>query len=296
MPEGTTVGRILGAVETLPADACGAFAVELEDEHVGSVLVEKNQVCWAVATGMRRRLLDLLRESLVTMLDKDELEALHARCVAEGRRVGEELVARSMVRGDVMRTAIKQHTIESLLALPERLGERVDWVAHRAAGYSPRFTFSPVELYVGVNARLYPTEAASSELPLAPVAIAGARGASFAKDDDGFPLAVRAAGDFASLTELVELGAWADAAFGATPGFSAEVLARAVADVERHGREVALAWRSSRFLVHAAVVGGRDAVSRLVGELARRGYPTVLSWRASSPPRAITTPDTYGRT
>jgi hypothetical protein len=272
----TTASRILASVEYLAPDASGAFVVEVDDRHVGSVLVEKNQICWCAAVGLRRRLLDLLRESLVTMLDPAELDELYKRCAAEGRRVGEELVARSMVQGDVMRAAIMQHTIESLIALPERLGERVAWVSHRAQGYLPRFTFSPLELYVGMNAKLYATEAAGAELPLA-VLDGSTPGATFARDDDGEPIAVRITGRHASLSDVIELGVWADAAFGATPGFSPEVLRRAIANANG---EITIAWRSSRFLVHAAIASERDVLERIVTNLERRGYPAVLSRRA----------------
>ena len=279
----STPARILAAVEDLDAEACGAFVVEVDDQHVGSVLVERNQVCWAAAAGLRRRLLDLLRESLVSFLDPVELEAIVQRCATEGRRVGEELVARSMVQGDVMRAAIKQHTIESFVALPEQLGERITWVDHRAQGYLPRFTFSPVELFVGVNARLYASEAEGAEVALS-VLDAGTAAATFARDDDGDPLPVRIRGHHADLAQLMDLGVWADAAFGATPGFSPEVLARAISLATG---EVSIAWRTSRVLVHAAVLSERDAVCRLVENLQRRGYPTVLARRTSRSLRSV---------
>jgi hypothetical protein len=276
MPD-TTATRILASVEQLAPDVCGAFVVDRDERHVGSVLVERNQVCWAAAVGLRRRLLDLLRESLVTMLDPAELDALFRRCAAEGRRIGEELVARSMVEGDVMRAAIMQHTIESLIALPERMGERVAWVTHRAQGYHPRFTFSPLELYVGMNAKLYATEAAGAELPLTALDH-DTPGATFARDDDGDPIAVRVTGRHASLGDVIELGIWADAAFGATPGFSPEVLRRAISIATG---EITIAWRSSRFLVHAAIANDRAVIERIIANLERRGYPIVLSRRAS---------------
>lgn len=272
----STAANILAAAEGLAPDACGAFVIELDHRHVGSVLVERNAVCWAAAAGLRRRLLDLLRESLSSMLSNEELEALYRQCASEGRRIGEELVARSVMQGDVMRAAIKQHTIESLIALPERLGETISWVPHRAQGYHPRFTFTPVELYVGVNAKLYATEAATAELALA-ILDPDTCAATFARDDDNEPIPVRISGHHDGIIELVELGLWADAAFGATPGFSPEVVRRAIAT---SSGELTLAWRTSRFLVSAAVVDDREVLAALVTNLERRGYPVVLSKRA----------------
>ena len=277
MPDSTAT-RILTAVEYLSAEACGAFLVEVDGEHVGSVLIESTQVCWCAAAGLRRRLLELLRESLLASVDPAELDELAKRCVAEGRRIGEELTARSMVSNNVMRAAIKQHTIESLIALPERRGERVRWVGHRAQGYHPRFTFSPVELYVGVNARLYAAESIGAEIGLALVEdIAPA--ATFARDDEGAPIAVKLLGDHPSIIDVIELGVWADAAFGATSGFSREVVQRVIA---ASTGELVVAWRTSRHFVHAAIVSDREALHRLLAALERRGHPTVVSRRARS--------------
>lgn len=276
MPD-STAARLLAAVDSLAPDACGAFVVELDGEHVGSVLIERNQVCWAAALRLRRRLLDLLRESLTTMLGPAELEALVRRCAVDGRRIGEELVARSMVEGNVLRAAIKQHTIESLVALPERLGEQVHWAGHRAQGYQPRFTFAPIELLVGMNAKLYAAEALGAELGLA-VLDAATPGAAFARDDDGAPIAVRLSGAYQSIAAVMDLGTWADAAFGATPGFSPQVLRRAVAATG--GGEVTVAWRTSRLLLHVAVIRDREVLERVLTILERRGYPAVLSRRA----------------
>src|SRR5262249_49727796 len=99
----TCAERILAAVEALPADACRAFLAELGGRHAGSVLVERNQVCWAAASHLRRRLVDLLRESLIEMMSPAALEEMFQRCTSEGRRIGEELVSMSLVQGDVMR-------------------------------------------------------------------------------------------------------------------------------------------------------------------------------------------------
>lgn len=268
---------ILAAVDDLPEDACGAFVVELDDVHVGSVFVERNQVCWAAAAGLRRRLLDLLRESLIEMLTPADIEEMYQRCSQEGRRIGEELVSHSLVQGDVMRAAIKQHTIESLIALPEQLGERITWVPHSAEGYHPRFTFAPVEISIGVNERLFATEAAGAELALA-VLDDGIPGAAFARDDDGDPVPVRIVGTHATIADVIDLGTWAEAALGASPGFSPEVLARAVQNATGTTH---IAWQTSRFLVYAAVISDRGALERTVAAIQSRNFPLILSRRAS---------------
>jgi hypothetical protein len=277
MPE-TTVHAILAQIEQLPVDACGAFVVARDGASVGSVFVERNQVCWAAFAGLRRRLRDLLREHLSRAMDDAELDRTWARCASEGRKFGEELVSREIVKAEAMRRALKQHTIESLIALPQEQGEQIAWVAHRQQGYQPRFTFMPADLMIEVNAYLYASEAAGIE-----AALDGSEGelraASYVPSDSGDLIAVRATGLLSTIGELDELGAWAGAAFGITRGFSPEVMRRAV---ETASGEMLLAWQSSRLHTHAAVIEDRELLEAMVANLARRSFPTVVSRRARS--------------
>lgn len=235
MPE-RMVQALLARVEELAPEACGAFVVAIDGRRVGSVFVEQNRVCWAAAAGLGKRLRALLRERMVY-------------------------------------NALQAHTIESLIALPEQQGEAIEWVT-RDHSYRPRFTFSPVELLVAVNARLYANEAhEDGDLELdAPIA-------SFVTGDDGAAVPVRLARHPAAcvrIAELGELGTWAEAALGATRGFSRDVLHRAIALASG---DVALAWRSSRTLIHAAVFEDRDALASAIAALEHRHYPAVLSGR-----------------
>ena len=254
MPE-STVHRILSAVETMATDACGAFVVDIDEDNVASVFVERNQVCWAAYVGMHRRLRNLLREHL----------------------------AHAHVKSDAMREALRQHTIESLLRMPQQQGERVSWIAHRHAGYQPRFTFTPAELLVAANSLLYQTEAAGAELALA-IVDHEVRAASYVPADDGGLVAVRTTGGRTTIAELDELGAWAEAAFSVTRGFSREVMNRAV---QAATGEMCIAWQTSRVHTHAAVVEPGRGLERLIKTIEGRNYPAVLSRRASSSSLAV---------
>lgn len=273
MPD-STVHAILAQIEQLPVDACGAFVVARDGASVGSVFVERNQVCWAAFAGLRRRLKDLLREHLSRAMDDAELDRTWAQCASEGRKFGEELVSRQIVKAEAMRRALKQHTIESLIALPQEQGEQIAWVAHRQQGYQPRFTFSPADLMVEVNAYLYATEAAGVEAGLVDVEI---RAASYVPSDSGDLIAIRSTGLITTIAELDELGAWAGAAFGITRGFSPEVMRRAV---ESASGEMLLAWQTSRLHTHAAVIETREVLEAMVSNLSRRSCPIVVSRRA----------------
>lgn len=255
MPE-STVHLILAAVEQLAPEASGAFVVELDDARVGTVFVECNRVCWAAYTGLGRRLRDLLREHLAWALDG---------------------LTREQAKTEAMRQAIEQHTIESLLALPQDQGELIEFIEHRNQGYRPRFTFSPAELLVTVNRMLYATEAAGTELALSLVD-EPARAASFVRADGGGYVAIRMKGPRTSISELDELGEWAEAAFGVTRGFSHEVMRRAV---EAATGETCIAWQTSRSHTHAAVLERGAALEQLVDKLRGGNVPTVISRRAT---------------
>lgn len=251
MPE-STVHMILAAVERLAPDSSGAFVVEIESESVGTVFVERNQVCWAAYHGLSRRLRGLLREQLAALGDDGKPEA--------------------------MRRALKQHTIESLLALPQEQGEVIEWVEHRKQGYQPRFTFSPAELFVAVNSILYQTEATGADLALS-MFDESARAASFVPGDGGGLVAIRMHGPKTTIADLDELGDWAEAAFGVTRGFSREVIKRALAAVTD---EVCIAWRTSQQHTHAAVLERGEVLDRLVERLEGGSLPAVVSRRTTT--------------
>ncbi|HEY5934451.1 MAG TPA: hypothetical protein VIU61_07450 [Kofleriaceae bacterium] len=233
------------AVECLDPLACGAFVIVVGEAEVGSVFVEANRVCWAAHVSLAKRLRDLLREHLG-----------------------------SCAKSEAMRRAIKQHTIESLLAMPQELGEQIIWV-DRERSYDPRFSFTPVELLVGVNASLYRTEASGAELGLAMLDLE-TTAASFVPADDGGLIAVGTNGTI-SIAELDELASWADAAFGVTRGFPLEVVRRAL---DAASDEACIAWQTSRKLTHAAMLARGPARDRLVATIEGRRFPAVVSRRA----------------
>ena len=286
MPE-STARIILAKVERLDPEVSGAFMVDLGNVSVGTVFVEKNQVCWAAYTGLRRRLRDLLREHLAESLSTLDLELQYQECSKQGLRVGEELVARQLVKAEAMRRALKQHTIESLLALPQAQGENIEWVTHRNQGYQPRFTFTPLELLLAVNTRLYSVEAAGVEMELAILETndesGNARGASFVAADDGGLLAVHSLGAL-TIAELDDLGVWAEAAFSVTRGFSRQVMQRAIATATS---DVSIAWRTSRAQTHTAVVSPGPCLTRLMAKIEGGAFPAVVSRRASGSSQAV---------
>ena len=225
---------LLAVIERLDPTASGALVVA----DACSVFVERGQVCWAAATGLEKRL-------------------------------------RELMRAQPMRDAIKEHTIESLLALPE--GEAIEWVPHRNDGYLPKFTFSPLELLVEINTRLYAREADGAARGLA-FLDDGIVAASYVTGDDGEALPVRVTAPDAPLAMIAELGTWVTAAFEATArGFSTAMMANALATATG---EVVLGWRTSQRQHHIAVVDPAQ-LARTTTDLEQRSYPAVLSLMAT---------------
>lgn len=253
MPD-STMHALLSAVEHLGPNDCGAFVVEIGDAPVGSVFVERNQVCWAAHDSLHRRLRALLREH----------------------------VAAGGPRDEAVRRALRQHSIESLIALPQDQGEQIVWVGHRHHSYRPRFLFSPAELLVAANALLYANEGANADTGLA-IDDPQVRAASFVPGDSGGLVAIRMFGEDSTIEELDELGAWAEAALGVTRGFSRDVLRSAL---EGATGPVSVAWQTSRVHTHTAVIESR-AARALVSTLEDRKFPAVISRRAPRSPSAV---------
>ena len=268
---------LLAAVEDCP-DESGAFVV---DDHAGAVLgsvfVETGRVCWAAATGRSGRLRDLLHRHSARPIGEVELDDAFAACRDAQLPLGELLVERGLVSDDGLRAALKQHTVESLITQCDGQPRPVTWVRHRRRGYHARFTFTPIELLAAAGAQLYPTESLRAEADVRFDVPGASTMGSFAIGDDDQPVAVWATGRGAArVRDLLGLGDWAAAALDVCNGFSPAAMARAVAGVTG---PAALGWRSTRRLVHAAVIDDPLVLAEVVADLARRGVSAVLSSR-----------------
>jgi hypothetical protein len=271
--------QLLAAVEDCPPDESGAFLVDgdHEGEVLGSVFVETGRVCWAAAPGRSGRLRDLLHRHSARPLNDVELDDAFAACRAAQRPLGELLVERGLVSDGGLRAALKQHTVESLIAQCDGMPRPVTWVPHRRRGYHARFTFTPVELLAAAGAQLYPNWSLGAE-PEWMFDLPGASTlGSFAIGDEDQPVAVWAAGAGAArVRDLLGLGDWAAAALAVCNGFSPAAMDRALASVTG---AAALGWRSNRRLVHAAVIDDPSILAQVIAELAERGVSAVLSSR-----------------
>jgi hypothetical protein len=261
---------VLDAVEALPADARGALVVSSDSADRGAILVEHNRVCWASAIGLEHRLRELLQEHSGWRIDDRGIERVVE--VSRGRAFLTELVAKGLVPKPGIHAALRQHSIESLIALCGLDAAEIRWVSRERPLGAPT-SFEPTDLLAGVGARLYSSEAETAKRGV--VRPHGASGASFAiGDDDELVVVGEVSGERLGVCSLLELGGWAAAALDATPGFTPAMIERAIANV---AHSVAVGWRSARRVVHALVVENRPALEHTVDTMRQMRVPIVVS-------------------
>ena len=282
--------RLLGAmrvVETLPRSAAGALVVGSRDEPLGTILIESNRICWGAALGMSGRLRDILLSHCNDTTREEELEEVYSRCRRDSQPLCDTLTDSGLVTDDHLRAAIKQHTIESLLALDAAVSTLygsharqwpMEWIGHVGSGYNPRYTFGAVEVLAGAGRqRLDESEAEVMLDHLEGLADDGNALVSFTFQPDGTPLFIGSPTNLSiDLQDLIDLTTWADAALGASPGFSPEV-AHACA---RSGHGGAVAWRYQGQCCAGICVEGAS-LQRLTASLGNRSLAMVLAMRPS---------------
>ena len=172
----------------------------------GGIFVEGGRICWAAAPGLRRRLSDLLSTCTSGPVDLDQL---YARCRADGRPLGQTLVDEGWLAPHQLEVVLRRHSAESLVALC-RAGALTRWSSRGGRGYSPRFTFRPVDVLFDVVALFAPHAQQTARAELAALDGPGRRGAAFVLHAGHDAVPVAASGD-ATVGALATLGSWATA-------------------------------------------------------------------------------------
>jgi hypothetical protein len=263
-PPGEELLLLLDRVESMTEGSTGALMVGSDSD--GVILVEAGRVCWAVAARMQGRMSDLLRSQADPPLDGAALDRVFARCRAEGRPLGETLVADGLVTEEGLRAVLLQHTTEALVQISASDLSLVRWVEHRQRRYDARFTFSPVELLVHAAAVSAPVVAGRAAARLAWIVESGGSGAAFARFDGVTRRrAVAQVGcDRLGIRGVSELGEWMRNALGLCRAFDQGV--DAVIAVTPEPRWL-VAWRYDD-IEYVAICDDPSAVACVV---ARRG-------------------------
>ncbi|HKP61972.1 MAG TPA: hypothetical protein VJV78_34810 [Polyangiales bacterium] len=281
--------RLLSAmrvVESLPPSARGALMIGTDADTIGTILVEANRVCWSAVPGMSGRFRDILRSHCNDTSDA-ELEAVFKRCRRDSQPLVDTLAMSGIVSPDHMRAAIKQHTIESLLTVDATVaslcGSRalewpMEWIEHRGPGYNPRYTFGAVEVLEAAGAqRLDELEAELMFDHLEAVAAPSNAVIALSFQPDGTPNFIGAPSELAiDLDDLIDLTTWADAALGASAGFSPQV-AHACSRSADGG---AVAWRYQGQCC-VALCMDRASLQRLTATLGNQSLAMVLATRTA---------------
>ena len=243
-------------VEDVAPGDCGLLAFGMGPAG-GGILVEKGRICWAAAPGMQQRLRDLLQAFAP---DRSvDFEQIYERCRDHGGLLGQTLVDEGWITPHELEFALRRHSAESLIALCHD-AELTSWISRGSRGYSPRFTFRPLDVLLDVVALYAPDWQDAARQELARFADTGRRGGAFLVEprrDVAVPVAT-----FGELTvqELWTLGRWAISLplamheLGATPSITLASTAS--------GDTIGVWWRDD--LLYAVVCDDRRAVAAMI--------------------------------
>lgn len=223
----------------------------------GGILVEKGRICWAAAPGMQQRLRDLLQAFAE---DRGvDLDRIYDRCRTEGKKLGQTLVEEGWITPGELEAALRRHSAESLIALCSDEEELTSWISRGGNGYSPRFTFRPVDVLLDVVSLYVPELQDAARLELARFGGPDIHGGAFCVDPEPDVVPVAASGEV-TVQELWALGRWAlslpaaTRELGATPSFTLASNAG--------GEAVAVWWRGA--LLYAVACSDRRGVAAVI--------------------------------
>lgn len=167
----------LQQIERLSPDDSGLLEFGMEQQ--GAIFVEKGRICWVAASGLGRRLRHLILAH--SSIDKAELDRVCERCRTQGGVVGQTLVAEGLLEPAELEAALRQHSTESLIELC-RAPLPTRFRAHAGRGYTPRFTFRPVELLLDTIGASFPELRAEARRELDSLEVPGLEAAAFVFD------------------------------------------------------------------------------------------------------------------
>lgn len=238
-----------------PKDAC-EIVDELENESgellirdaardpSGSIFIERGRVCWAAAVGLNQRLGDLLAAR--ARVDRNEMSRLYTACRVAKKPLGEFLVESGVVSSIDLRSALLQHTAESLSVLCERRAF-ASWIPRSPGSYSARFTFRTTEVLAYCLATQFPDVAENAERELARSFGEGDWGAAFVRSPArAVPEPIALCGHPPTSTSaLIRLGIWAVSALDVARTFQS----RDVFIATTREESAFVAWETSAAIV-----------------------------------------------
>jgi hypothetical protein len=256
--------RLLAFIDELPPGATGV----LHFGEDGVILLESRRICWAIASVVRMRLTDILRNQSSPRLPRAAVEDIYQSCKLSGRPIGEALVASGLISEPGLRGALLKHTGAGLLALAHSASAPSAFTVHTRASHDPRFSFAACELAATLCALDDPARAVAAQVELESMLVHETSGVAFVRSEatsGALPIAVDRSCAF-PVQDLVEICNWVSGLFDVVRTCDPTVSA-ARATWGRHTSLVT--WRAAD-VNYVGLCASRAAAARLVSKLGQR--------------------------
>lgn len=197
--------HLLEWVDDLSPQQAGTLSIGNEEHGVlVAIFVEQNRVCWAAASGLASRLLDLLRKGASEKSDEVRRVVLQAR--TERRPLWARLLASHALSFEALHEAMRQHTIESLCVL-SGVSLRALW-SPRQASFCYPFAFRTIDLLVAVSAAELPDLAALAQAQLTSMVMEGETAIALARHEAGTRIVAFCGELDSGVGKAMDLAAW----------------------------------------------------------------------------------------
>ena len=259
-----SVLRLLSFIDELPAGATGILHF---GEH-GIILLDSRKICWAVASTMRIRLTDILRNQSTPPLPREAVEDIFRGCKDNGRPIGEALVTSGLVTEAGLRAALFKHNGEAIAQLARANATPDGFTVHSSTTYDPKYAFSPCEVLATLGSLDDPARAIAAQLELGDTLVHESSGVAFARNEatsGSLVIAVDRQCDF-PVQDLVEVCNWVAGLFDVARTFDPNACA---ARATWGARTALVTWRV-KDVGYLGLCASRAAAARLVSQLGQR--------------------------
>lgn len=262
-----TVLPILERIERLPEGSSGALLVGHPGNEIGTVLVDRGKICWAASGGMVSRLTTLLCHQADPPITPAQLDALYRDCRRSGAPLLSSLVARGVVRPEILQRILRQHSAEAIVVMSTVQGPSppLRWQVRESAPFDSKHAFTPTQILSTIGAFENPIQAQQARGWLRTTIAEGDCGFIFRRAQGTlFPVGQQG-GEHLLMGEVLEVGTWARNTLDVATALSGQV--PLVSGSSPAGGSV-VAWKKHGviFLVFSA---GGSKYARLVSRLCR---------------------------
>ncbi len=258
------IADVLVRVDELGHDATGAVVFEGAEGKSGAILLERGRICWAVARGLKRRMVEILRHQEQPPPPASVVEEVFRGCQESGQPFGEALVARGLVSTTGLRKALRQQTAEaiSVLAAPRA---SVLFLKHKNQGYNAQYSFSGAEILVALGALRDVDAAVRATNRLKELLPPEVSGVVFSRGLGAAPVAIGLVERMSlEVVDLANISQWASSAIDISHAVGGNDQVRLVSLSDAFGRSIAL-WQDGDLMFAAICPSGKTLARVLMG-------------------------------